>query len=111
MENCIFCKIANGEIPSNKVYEDEFALAFRDIEPQAPIHILVVPKVHVENVMLCDSMLMAKLISAANIIVRDEGLAETGFRLVINTGKDGNQSVPHLHIHILGGRLMQWPPG
>lgn len=111
MENCIFCKIANGEIPSNKVYEDEFVLAFRDIEPQAPLHILVVPKAHVENVLLCDGTLMAKLMSAASAIARDEGLSETGFRLVINTGKDGNQTVPHLHIHILGGRLMQWPPG
>ena len=114
MNDCLFCKIAAGEIPSDKVYEDDQVLAFRDIAPQAPVHVLVIPKKHLDS-MLClqaeDQALLGHLFEVANQLAKELGMAENGFRLVINTGKDGAQSVPHLHIHLLGGRAMGWPPG
>lgn len=111
MENCIFCKIAAGEIPSTKVYEDEKVLAFRDIEPQAPEHVLLIPKQHFANILEVDGETFAYMQEIVKRVANELGIAETGFRVVINTGKDGMQSVNHLHMHILGGRSMQWPPG
>ena len=103
MENCLFCKIAAGVIPSTKVYEDEQVLAFRDIAPQAPVHVLVLPKKHMANVLECDGKTMAALLNAIQIIAKQEGVAEDGFRIVSNCGKNGAQSVDHLHIHLMGG--------
>ena len=109
MENCIFCRIAAGEIPSTKVYEDERVLAFRDIDPQAPVHVLLIPKKHFADIL--DSETFAYMQKIVKKLAVELGIAEKGFRVVINTGEDGQQSVKHLHWHILGGRSMQWPPG
>lgn len=114
MDNCIFCKIANGEIPSNKVYEDEKVLAFRDIKPVAPVHILVVPKKHYASIMDIPSKEMditAHVSTVIQGIAKEEGIAADGFRVVINCGKNGGQEVDHLHYHILAGRNLTWPPG
>lgn len=111
MEDCIFCKIIRGEIPSNKVYEDERVLAFRDIEPQAPVHVLLVPKQHFTSIMDVDVETFGYMQGIVRRLANELGIAEKGFRVVINTGEDGQQSVKHLHFHILGGRSMQWPPG
>ena len=114
MENCIFCKIANGEIPSNKVYEDDQVLAFYDLDPQAPVHVLIIPTAHYDSILAVpcgkDNPLPA-MTAAAQKIAQQLGVAETGFRLVINTGKDGGQSVQHLHMHLMGGREFAWPAG
>ena len=109
MADCIFCKIAAGEIPSSKVYEDERVYAFKDINPQAPVHILVTPKEHMAKVLECaarEDDLLGHLMKVASRIAKEQGLAENGFRLVTNCGKHGAQSVNHLHIHILGGRQL-----
>ena len=115
MADCIFCKIAGKEIPSTVVYEDEMVLAFKDLEPQAPVHVLVIPKKHVESVAALkaeDKELTAHiLVDVIPQIARDLGVAESGFRVVANTGDEGGQTVKHLHFHLLGGRSMQWPPG
>lgn len=114
MEDCLFCKIANGEIPSKKAYEDDRVLAFYDIDPQAPVHVLIVPKAHYGSVMdiqAADLGLIAHMAEVAQKLAAELGVAEKGFRLVINTGADGGQSVAHLHMHMLGGRLLGWPPG
>ena len=114
MENCIFCKIANGEIPSNKAYEDDRVLAFYDLSPQAPVHVLIVPKKHVESVLALndgDDALIAHLFRVARELALTLGVAENGFRLALNTGADGGQTVMHLHMHLLGGRALAWPPG
>lgn len=104
MEDCVFCKIVKGEIPSNKVYEDDTVLAFHDIQPIAPIHILVIPKEHVNSLMeLENSELLNHLIEVIKQIAREQGLDEKGFRVVTNIGEDGGQAVKHLHFHILGG--------
>ena len=112
--DCLFCRIISGEIPSSKVYEDEYLYAFRDIAPQAPVHILVVPKLHVSGINELDAESSA-IASRALVAIRDlakrEGIAESGYRVVINTGRDGQQSVDHLHFHMLGGRTLAWPPG
>lgn len=113
-DDCLFCKIIAGEIPSNKVYSDEHVYAFYDINPAAPVHVLVIPRKHLADVTEAgaeDEALMGKLILAANKIAADLGLPENGFRYVINTGKDGGQTIFHLHLHILGGVAMGWPPG
>ena len=109
--SCLFCRIIEGEIPSNKVYEDERVLAFRDIDPQAPVHVLIIPKQHFDSILDADEVTIGYMTSVAKRIAADEGLCEGGFRLVINTGDEGGQSVKHLHMHLLGGRSMQWPPG
>ena len=112
MQDCLFCMIAKGDIPSNKVYEDESVLAFRDINPQAPTHILVIPKEHIASAMEItpeNSGLIAKVWEAIPKIAADLGL-ENGFRVVNNCGKDGMQTVQHLHFHLLGKRQMGWPP-
>jgi histidine triad (HIT) family protein len=103
MENCIFCRILSGEIPSNKVYEDEHIYAFRDNQPQAPVHVLIVPRVHMPDVLALDGETAARLLTAAKAVARAEGIDKTGFRLVTNCGRHGAQSVGHLHLHVLGG--------
>jgi len=113
MSDCIFCKLANGEIPTDMVYEDDMIAAFRDTSPQAPVHVLIVPKTHVGSLDELNeghSELIAHLMLKIKDIAAQEGL-ENGYRAVINTGEDGGQTVPHLHVHLLGKRYMQWPPG
>ena len=112
--DCLFCKIIAGDIPSNKVYSDEHVYAFHDINPAAPTHVLVIPNKHLSAVndgSEENEALFGKLVLAANKIVAQLGLEEPGFRYVINTGADGGQTVFHLHLHILGGRALGWPPG
>jgi histidine triad (HIT) family protein len=109
MENCIFCKLAGGEIPTKVVYEDDRVFAFEDMAPQAPVHILIIPKKHVENALALseeDDALIAHLLRTAGKIAREKGLDKTGFRLVSNCGEDARQSVKHVHIHLLGGHAM-----
>ena len=111
----IFSKIIDREIPADIVYENDQVLAFRDINPQAPVHILIIPKMEIPSVKELSgaehSDLLGALIDAANDIARKEGIAEDGFRIVLNCGQNGGQEVYHLHMHLLGGRKMQWPPG
>ncbi|MBN2058762.1 MAG: histidine triad nucleotide-binding protein [Candidatus Saganbacteria bacterium] len=112
MKMCIFCKIIKGDIPSKKVYEDEKVLAFRDIDPKAPVHILVIPKQHVDTVdQLEDMSVVADLFAVMKKIAAEEGIAGSGYRIVVNHGKNAGQAVPHLHFHLLGGRELSWPPG
>jgi histidine triad (HIT) family protein len=112
MTDCIFCKMAAGEIKPDVVYEDEKILAFRDINAQAPTHILIIPKAHVSTLNdLDDSDLAARLLQAVPALAKQAGLAENGYRTVINCNSQGGQEVFHLHLHLLGGRQMQWPPG
>jgi histidine triad (HIT) family protein len=113
-DNCLFCKILNGDIPSDEVYSDDEFYAFRDIHPGAPTHILVVPRRHLSGVTEArteDAVLLGRLILCANKIAEAEGVTDKGFRYVINSGEWGGQSVSHLHLHILGGRILGWPPG
>ncbi|MBX3065821.1 MAG: histidine triad nucleotide-binding protein [Anaerolineae bacterium] len=113
-ENCVFCKIVRGDIPSTKVYEDDLALAFRDITPAAPTHVLIVPKQHISSlaeISDANAEVYAGLLKIAAQVARDEGIAESGYRVVTNIGDEGGQSVHHLHFHLLGGRKMTWPPG
>jgi len=114
MSNCIFCKIINGEILADKIYEDDELLAFRDLTPMAPVHFLVIPKKHIRNLMELeseDTILAGRLLNKAQELAKDQGCEENGARFVINAKQDGGQSVDHLHIHVLGGRLLGWPPG
>jgi len=111
---CIFCKIANKEIPSKVAYEDEKVLAFYDIEPKAPTHILIIPKVHIDSALEIDDSnadIIAHIFKVSAEIAKAEGIAKGGYRIVTNVGEDGGQSVSHLHFHLLGGRFLQWPPG
>ncbi len=112
--DCVFCKIAAGEIPSNKAYEDEKVLAFYDLDPQAPVHILIIPKEHIgscADITPENSAIVAHIFEVAAKLAEEKGLSG-GFRIVSNAGKrDGGQTVPHLHFHLLGGRSMEWPPG
>lgn len=101
--DCLFCKIIAGDIPSSKVYEDEKVFAFRDINPQAPVHVLVVPKKHMKNVLECDGETAEALVNGVREVVKLEGLEKDGFRIISNCGKHGCQSVDHLHVHVLGG--------
>ncbi len=112
--DCIFCKIASGEIKGNVVYRDGTVTAFRDLNPQAPIHVLIIPNEHVPGVgemSIEQASVMADLARAAREVAEQEGIARSGFRLVLNSGPDANQTVDHLHMHLIGGRSMQWPPG
>lgn len=114
MSQCIFCKIANGELPATKVYEDELALAFRDLHPQAPTHILIIPRKHIatlNDLEAEDAELMGRIFLVAKQLAVTEGLAEAGYRTVFNCNEAGGQAVYHIHLHLLGGRQMQWPPG
>lgn len=113
-DDCLFCKIVAGDVPGDVVYEDEEVYAFRDINPAAPTHVLVIPRKHIASVKDAtpeDEALMGKLVMAANKVAEQEGLAEDGFRYVINTGGFGGQTVFHIHLHVLGGRQLIWPPG
>lgn len=108
MEDCIFCKIANGEFGTEMVYEDEFVAAFKDLNPQAPVHILVVPKKHYENVLAVEDGddIIAKIYSAINKIAKKEGFDKNGFRVINNCGKDAGQTVMHAHFHIIAGKTL-----
>lgn len=114
MEECLFCKIINKEIPSSPVYEDESILAFSDINPQAPIHILLIPKEHFSSLNQIPEEkkgMLSDLLMKARQIAHEKGIARRGYRLVLNTEKDSGQEVFHIHLHLLGGRRMSWPPG
>jgi histidine triad (HIT) family protein len=114
MSDCLFCRIIQGSIPAKIVYQDEHTLAFDDINPQAPVHALVISKQHVPSVHdleESDQALLGRLLITCNKVAKDKGLSDRGFRLVVNTGKDGGQTVSHVHFHILGGRHLGWPPG
>ena len=112
--DCLFCKIVAGAIPAEKVYEDDAAIAFRDINPQAPVHVLVIPRDHLaslDEAAGTDEARLGQLMLAAARVARQEGLSESGYRTVVNTGAGAGQSVFHLHLHVLGGRPLSWPPG
>jgi histidine triad (HIT) family protein len=112
MADTIFAKIVRGEIPASIVAESPNALAFRDVAPQAPVHVLVIPKQSVATLDdVADAALLGELLALARDVARQEGIAESGYRVVINTRDDGGQTVPHVHLHVLGGRAMHWPPG
>ena len=111
--DCLFCKIINGEIPSSKIYEDDFVLAFKDIDPQAPFHAIIIPKTHIkcaDDISSENSGLIAKVFEAAAKISKEQSL-EKGYRIVNNCGEEGGQTVGHIHFHMLAGRLLAWPPG
>lgn len=111
MENCLFCKIIRGDIPSNKAYEDDSVLAFYDIAPQAPTHILIIPKVHIDSAQQLtrgDDALVGHMLSVARELAIKLGLDKSGYRLITNVGDDAGQSVKHLHIHLIGGRVLKW---
>ncbi|MFC1517270.1 histidine triad nucleotide-binding protein [Candidatus Margulisiibacteriota bacterium] len=114
MPDCIFCKIIKKEIPGKIAYEDEDLLAFHDIEPKAPVHILIIPKKHIKNNLALtesDLPILGKIFKVINKLAVEQGIEKTGFRIVNNCLKDAGQLVEHLHFHLLGGRKMQWPPG
>jgi len=112
MADNIFSKIIAKQIPAKIVFEDDRVLAFRDVNPQAPVHILILPKQDIANVSETDDeKLLGHLLTIATAIAKQEGIDATGYRLVINKGRDAGESVPHLHVHLLGGRALQWPPG
>ena len=114
MEDCIFCKIAAGDIPADIVYEDEQVVAFRDLNPQAPTHILVIPRKHIatlNDVEPDDEQLIGRMYGAAREIAIQEGIAEMGYRTLVNCNEAGGQVVFHVHMHLLGGRMFNWPPG
>jgi histidine triad (HIT) family protein len=114
MTDCLFCKFVTGEIQPNVVYEDDEVLAFRDVNPQAPTHVLVIPKRHISSLndlQTDDADLVGKLYLAAQKVAQDEGIAEPGYRTLINCNAEAGQTVFHIHLHLLGGRPMNWPPG
>ena len=114
MTDCLFCKIASGEIPADIVARGERVIAFRDIEPRAPVHVLVIPTEHypdVPSVASADPVLAAEILAIAAQVAQSEGVDASGHRMVANTGDEGGQSVPHAHLHLLGGRSLGWPPG
>ena len=114
MENCIFCKIIKRKIPSSIVFEDEKIVAFNDINPQAPVHLLIIPKEHyasLNDLPQEKKGILSDLLLKARQIAKEKGIAQTGYRLVLNTERDSGQAVFHLHLHLLGGRRMKWPPG
>jgi diadenosine tetraphosphate (Ap4A) HIT family hydrolase len=112
--DCLFCRIVAGEIPSTRVHEDDLVIAIRDIAPRAPTHILLLPRRHIPSALDltdADAPLVGRLFAAAADIARSEGIADAGYRLVSNVGRWGGQSVDHLHVHLMGGRAFDWPPG
>jgi histidine triad (HIT) family protein len=114
MSDCLFCKIAAKTIPAKLVHEDDRSVAFDDINPQAPVHTLVIPRKHVASMAElneADAGLLGHLLLVGNQVAKQKGIAEGGYRLVVNTGRNGGQTVFHLHLHLLGGRPMHWPPG
>jgi histidine triad (HIT) family protein len=111
---CLFCKIIAGDIPGDFVYQDADFVAIRDVNPQAPVHVLVMPRRHISGYAAADqedAELLGRAALAAAHVARLEGIADSGFRIVVNSGPDAQQSVPHLHLHVIGGRGMSWPPG
>ena len=111
-DDCVFCRIASGEVPAKIVAENERCIAFRDIGAQAPTHVLVIPRAHIASLNeLKDFTLMAEMMALAAALAQQEGIAEPGYRVVINTNAAGGQTVSHLHMHVLGGRRLKWPPG
>lgn len=114
MDDCIFCKIIKGEIPSNKVYEDDKIISFKDLNPEAPVHVLIIPKKHISSLNEVndeDAEIIAHIFKTVPKLVKELGIDEGGYRIVSNCGEDGGQSVPHVHFHLLGGRSLNWPPG
>jgi len=114
MNNCLFCKIIEGEIPSDKVYENEHIFAFRDIDPKAPTHVLIIPKEHIattNDLVESHKTIIGEIMLTAKQLAEEEGVAESGYRTVFNCNNDGGQAVYHIHLHLLGGRQMGWPPG
>jgi histidine triad (HIT) family protein len=114
MSNCLFCRIVAGEIPAKLAYEDADVIAFYDINPQAPLHVLIIPRKHIatiNDIQSDDAALVGKLTLAAKQIATDAGYAEEGYRVVMNCGADAGQSVFHIHLHLLAGRALSWPPG
>jgi len=114
MSDCLFCAIAAGDIPADLVHSDDEIVAFRDITPQAPVHVLVIPRAHHANaaaLAAADAALAGRLLEVAGAIAAREGVADSGYRLVTNTGDRAGQSVHHVHVHVLGGRDLTWPPG
>ena len=114
MSDCLFCAIVAGDIPADVVHSDAFAVAFRDINPQAPVHVLVIPRAHhVDAAALgtTDPALAGHLLQVAGLVAEQEGVADSGYRIVTNTGEEAGQSVRHIHFHVLGGRGLSWPPG
>ena len=114
MRDCLFCKIGSGQIASRVVQQDEEILAFEDLNPQAPVHVLVIPKRHIGSLNEAgegELALLGRLFEVANRVAEKQGIAESGYRVVANVGRDGGQTVFHLHVHVLGGRPMAWPPG
>ena len=110
--SCLFCKVASGEIPATVVKKGDGLIAFQDIYPQAPTHILVIPTEHIESLdAVRDDQLLGRMMAFARDLARERGLAKPGYRVVVNTNADGGQTVFHLHLHLLGGRAMRWPPG
>ena len=111
-DSCLFCRIVRREIPAKLVHEDEHTLAFRDIDPKAPTHVLVIPKTHVASLNeATDAAMLGELLLVARDIARAEGIESSGYRTVINTGAGAGQTVHHVHVHLLGGRHLKWPPG
>lgn len=110
MTDCVFCKIVSGEIPSKRVYEDDQVIVINDLNPGAPVHVLVIPKEHTENILTASPEILVHVKKVLPEIVKKLGIAEKGFRIVVNTGEEGGQTVPHLHFHILGGKELGWPP-
>ena len=112
--DCLFCKVAAGEIPATVVHEDDRLVAFRDINPQAPVHLLVIPREHISSLDSTEeghADVLGAMLLAARDLARAEGVAEDGYRTVLNVGADGGQTVHHIHLHVFGGRAMRWPPG
>ena len=112
--NCLFCRIVAGEVSAESVFQDERSVAFRDINPQAPVHVLVIPRDHIESLddaSQREEALLGHLLRVAARVANEQGLSETGYRTIINTGAGAGQSVFHLHLHVLGGRSLNWPPG
>ncbi|MCW8831583.1 MAG: histidine triad nucleotide-binding protein [Gammaproteobacteria bacterium] len=114
MSDCLFCKILDGEIPCDRVYENEHVIAFRDVNPQAPTHVLVIPHQHISTVNDLteeNKNIVGEMMLAAQAVAKQEGIEETGYRLIMNCNEGAGQTVFHIHLHILGGRIMRWPPG
>ncbi len=114
MSDCIFCKIVAGELSGEILYQDDLVAVFRDVNPKGPVHILIIPTKHIKSVADTspdDKMLLGELIYRAKIMAEQLGVAENGFRLIINNGRDAGQTVDHIHVHLIGGRSMTWPPG
>ena len=114
MDRCLFCALVEGKVNAKIVYQDDHIVAFKDIKPQAPVHLLLIPRKHLAGVLDLepeDHALIGEIFQVASRLAREQGIADSGFRIVVNSGADAGQSVFHLHYHLIGGRLMTWPPG